>query len=229
MFLSGKYRHLSPSFRFVHFSLTKKIVGLGGQFFIIMISMLFVFQLINIVISRIAGPIAVTQYNIAYKYFNVLVMAVNIVFTPFWSAFTDAYVKQDYTWMRNARSKLEIMGLLCIPVAVLMVLLSNFLYTYWIGSKVDIPISLSIALAIFAIAQTFGGIYVTLLNGTGKVRIQMLALRRRRSDVLRRGFRYIYLFCCSPAAWGSMLRTVFPYINYWCYRCGYVLRHSSSR
>ena len=83
MFLSGKYRHLSPSFRFVHFSLTKKIVGLGGQFFIIMISMLFVFQLINIVISRIAGPIAVTQYNIAYKYFNVLVMAVNIVFTPF--------------------------------------------------------------------------------------------------------------------------------------------------
>lgn len=137
--------------------------------------MLFVFQLINIVISRIAGPIAVTQYNIAYKYFNVLVMAVNIVFTPFWSAFTDAYVKQDYTWMRNARSKLEIMGLLCIPVAVLMVLLSNFLYTYWIGSKVDIPISLSIALAIFAIAQTFGGIYVTLLNGTGKVRIQMLA------------------------------------------------------
>ena len=67
MFLSGRYRHLSPSFHFVHFSLTKKIVGLGGQFFIIMISMLFVFQLINIVISRVAGPMAVTQYNIAYK------------------------------------------------------------------------------------------------------------------------------------------------------------------
>ena len=175
MFLSGRYRHLSPSFHFVHFSLTKKIVGLGGQFFIIMISMLFVFQLINIVISRVAGPMAVTQYNIAYKYFNVLVMSVNIVFTPFWSAFTDSYVKQEYTWMKNARNKLEIMGLLCIPVAVLMVLLSNFLYTYWIGSEVDIPISLSAALAIFAIAQTFGGIYVTLLNGTGKVRIQMLA------------------------------------------------------
>ena len=106
---------------------------------------------------------------------KVLVMSVNIVFTPFWSAFTDAYVKQEYTWMKNARNKLEIMGLLCIPVAVLMVLLSNFLYTYWIGSEVDIPISLSAALAIFAIAQTFGGIYVTLLNGTGKVRIQMLA------------------------------------------------------
>ena len=30
MFLSGRYRHLSPSFHFVHFSLTKKIVGLVG-------------------------------------------------------------------------------------------------------------------------------------------------------------------------------------------------------
>lgn len=174
MFLNSKYKNISPSFRFVHFSLTKKIVGLGGQFFVIMISMLFVFQFINIIISRVEGPMAVTQYNIAYKYFNVLVMFVNIILAPFWSAFTDAYVKQDYAWMKNARNRLEIAGLLCVPIAILMVLLSHLLYTFWIGSEVIIPISLSVALAVFAIAQIFGGVYVTFLNGIGKVRIQML-------------------------------------------------------
>lgn len=174
MFLNSKYRNVSPSFRFVHFSLTKKIVGLGGQFFIIMISMLFVFQFVNIIISRVEGPVAVTQYNIAYKYFNILVLFVNIVLNPFWSAFTDAYVKQDYTWMKNTRNKLEIGGLLCVPIAILMVLLSSFLYTFWIGTELIIPISLSVALAVFTIAQIFGGIYVTFLNGIGKVRIQML-------------------------------------------------------
>lgn len=55
-----------------------------------MVSMLFVFQFVNIILSRLQGPEAVTQYNITYKYFNVLNMIVNIVLNPFWSAFTDA-------------------------------------------------------------------------------------------------------------------------------------------
>lgn len=59
-----------------------------------MISMLFIFQFINIILSRVEGPEAVTQYNIAYKYFNVLNMVFVIVLTPFGSAFTDAYVKK---------------------------------------------------------------------------------------------------------------------------------------
>lgn len=64
-------------------SLIKNILGLGGQFFIIMLSMLFIFQFINIILSRIEGPEIVTQYNIAYKYFNILNMGVTIILTPF--------------------------------------------------------------------------------------------------------------------------------------------------
>lgn len=75
--------------RDVRFSLVRSVVGLGGQFFVVMFSMLFIFQLTNIILSRVQGPEAVTQYNIAYKYFNVLNMAANIILTPFWSAFTD--------------------------------------------------------------------------------------------------------------------------------------------
>lgn len=87
--------------RDVRFSLVRSVVGLGGQFFVVMFSMLFIFQLTNIILSRVQGPEAVTQYNIAYKYFNVLNMAANIILTPFWSAFTDAYIKRDYNWMRG--------------------------------------------------------------------------------------------------------------------------------
>ena len=91
-----KYRSIAPSIHCVRISLTKNILGLGGQFFVIMISMLFIFQFINIILSRVEGPDAVTQYNIAYKYFNVLNRVATIILTPFWSAFTDAYVKKDY-------------------------------------------------------------------------------------------------------------------------------------
>lgn len=174
MFRYEKYKSVSPAFRFIRFSLIKNILGLGGQFFFIMLSILFIFQFTNIIITRIEGPDVVTQYNIAYKYFNVLNMFALIILSPFWSAFTDAYVKKDFYWMKNMLRKLEQMWLLCIPVLVIMVLCSNFVYKYWIGSSVSIPLSLSVCMALYILFQTVGNIYMYLINGTGKVRLQLL-------------------------------------------------------
>ena len=159
MFRYEKYKSVSPAFRFIRFSLIKNILGLGGQFFFIMLSILFIFQFTNIIITRIEGPDVVTQYNIAYKYFNVLNMFALIILSPFWSAFTDAYVKKDFYWMKNMLRKLEQMWLLCIPVLVIMVLCSNFVYKYWIGSSVSIPLSLSVCMALYILFQTVVNIY----------------------------------------------------------------------
>lgn len=173
-FRMRRYRIIAPSLRDVRFSLTRNILGLGGQFFIIMVSMLFIFQFVNIILSRVQGPEAVTQYNIAYKYFNVLNMAFVIVLTPFWSAFTDAYTKNDYVWMRSVLKKLERLWLLCIPALFLMVICSDFLYQWWIGDSVTIPFSFSVCMAIYVLCQMGGNVYMYLINGTSKVRLQLI-------------------------------------------------------
>lgn len=173
MFIGKKYKAVAPSLQSVRFSLTKKVLGLGGQFFVIMVSMLFIFQFINIILSRVEGPEAVTQYNIAYKYFNVLNMVFVIVLTPFWSAFTDAYVKKDYNWMRNVLKKLELLWLLCIPTLTLMLICSGHLYYWWIGDSVSIPFSLSVCMAVYVLFQMGGNVYMYLINGTSKVRLQL--------------------------------------------------------
>lgn len=85
----------------------KDILGLGIQFFCIQICMLIIFQIVNIVISRELGALAVTQFNVAEKYFNIIYMVINIIMIPFWSAFTDAYTKRDLAWMRSATDKLQ--------------------------------------------------------------------------------------------------------------------------
>lgn len=174
MYFGGRYKAVSPSLRYIRLSLTKKILGLGGQFFVIMISMLFIFQFINIILSRVEGPEAVTQYNIAYKYFNVLNMFFMIILTPFWSAFTDAYVKKDYNWMRGIVRKLELLWLLCVPILMLMVLCSSYLYQCWIGDSVSVSFSLSVCMAVYVLFQTSGNVYMYFVNGTGKVRLQLV-------------------------------------------------------
>ena len=93
VFRKGMYKKYAPSFKYVDFSLTKGIIGMGGQFFLIMISMLFILQFTNIIISRELGPESVTVYNVTYKIFGIAEMLVMIILTPIWSAYTDAYAR----------------------------------------------------------------------------------------------------------------------------------------
>ena len=174
VFSTEKYKEVAPSFKSIRFSLTRKIIGLGGQFFVIMISMLFIFQIINIILSRIEGPDAVTQYNIAYKYFSVLTMGTTIVLAPFWSAFTDAYVKKDFQWMKSMISKLERMWFLCIPILIIMLMFSDTLYVWWIGDSIKIPFSLSLCVAIYILFYIGGSVYMYMINGIGKIRLQLI-------------------------------------------------------
>lgn len=173
-FFKSRYREVRFSFGYVKKNLIKEIIGLGGQFFVIMVSMLFIYQFINIILTRIEGPYAVTQYNIAYKYFNVIFMSFVIILNPFWSATTDAFLKKDFLWMQKAIRKLEYLWLLSIPVLIVMIFFADNIYKWWLNSSVEVPFPITISVAIYVFAQLAGNIYMYILNGTGKVRVQLI-------------------------------------------------------
>lgn len=167
-------RLFTPSVRNIKICLIKNILSLGMQFFVISICMMLIFQVINIIITRELGADSVTQYNISYKYFNLIYIAMMVIVTPFWSAFTDAYYKNDLKWMGNAKKKLEQTWLIFVGISVLMVIFSPLFYKIWIGDRVDVSFSLSVCMAIYMLSQTLGAIYMHLINGVGTVRIQMI-------------------------------------------------------
>lgn len=173
IFSNKRYRSLTPRLSAINFKLTKQIMNLGVQFFIIMISLLVIFQCINVIISRTMSPLAVTQYNVAFKYFNVLYMLFSIILAPFWAAFTDAYTSHDQAWMKKALATLERLWLLSLPVMIVMLLLSPWFYDMWVGGQVQVPFSLSASVACYVLSIMLGGLYMYPINGTGKVRIQL--------------------------------------------------------
>lgn len=168
-----KYKLYSPSIKWVKFRFVKEILGLGGKFFIITTSMLFIFQLINVIISRNMGPEVVTQYNISYKYFNIAYMVSNLVLNPFWSAFTDAYTKKNFEWMKKMLHKLEISWMMSLPILFVMYLCSSFFYRFWIKDVVDIPNEINITILIYTATIMLAAVYMNLINGIGKVQIQL--------------------------------------------------------
>ena len=167
------YDAVRPSLRFVRIRLIKSILNLGLQFFFINICLILIFQVINIIITRELGPDAVTEYNIAYKYFHILYMLMVIIITPFWSAFTEAYAQHDYSWMKQSLRKLEQVWLLSVVIGGIMLLLSSWFYHFWLKDEVSVSFSLSLSLLIFMLVQTLGAIYMQLINGIGTIRLQL--------------------------------------------------------
>lgn len=169
----GHYENISPTFRAINFRYSSSLVKLGMQFFVIQISSLIVFTTDNIIISQLYGPEQVVIYNIAYKYFYMVPLVFNVMLAPFWSAFTEAYVKQEYDWIKNSVKKLVIVWALLSFAAILMILLSDFVYKIWVGENIKVPFMLSVFTGLFVIIANWNNIFSYFINGVGKVRIQL--------------------------------------------------------
>lgn len=169
------YLHICrPSLRYIDFSLTRSLLGLGLKFFLIQLSLVLIFQTVNIIISRNCGQEMVAQYQLSHKYFNMVYMVFVIILTPYWSAFTDAFAKDDFTWMKNVYQKLNKLTLLSIPIVIIMIVLSPLFFKIWINNSIQIQIEMHICMALYIFSMIFAGVRMYILNGIGKVTLQFI-------------------------------------------------------
>ena len=168
------FHAIRPRLSNIKIQLSKSLLSLGGKFFIIQLSLLLIFQCVNIIISRNCGQMAVSQYNLSYKYFQILYMVSVIILTPYWSAFSDAYARDDYQWMNESFKSLTRMMLLSIPVLIVMVFMAPLFFKVWIGDKVTIPFQLNVMVALYVMSQIFSGMHTYIINGLGKVSLQLI-------------------------------------------------------
>lgn len=173
--LFWKHPELKPSLRFFDKSLGKKIVGKGFGFFVIQISScLVIFGAANFFITQSCGPAAVTTYNIAYKFFNLLVIAYTIILAPMWNAYTDAYVKGDMQWIKATFNKVLKFWVLSICGGLGMLLICNLFYKLWIGNMVNVPLSVSASTLIYVCFFNLNNCATYLINGLNKIFVQII-------------------------------------------------------
>jgi O-antigen/teichoic acid export membrane protein len=170
----GKYSCYKPSLGHIKLKYSKDLIGLGIMFFIPAICSLIVFSTSNIIIAQIFTPMEVTKYNIAFKYYSLAITVFQIVINPFWSAFTDAFIKDDTGWIKSMLGKLKIIWVMSCIVAAGMVLVSNIAFKLWVGDQIKIPTSLSIGLAIYICINNWNSIFVAFNAGVSKVLMQVL-------------------------------------------------------
>lgn len=168
------YKKFRPKFSLWKKEHLKDITGLGFKFFIVQMAAIVLFSTDNFIISKIFSPEEVVPYNVAFKYFSLVTMAFNIIITPYWSSFTEAFTKNDFAWIKRSVSNIQKLWLL-IPVGlVIMVLMADWFYYLWVGDQVIVSFSLNISMAIFVSTFTFSMVYNYFLNGVGKIKLHFI-------------------------------------------------------
>ena len=172
-FFRIEYKAIAPSFGHIDFKYARDLLGLGVKFFAVAISGLIVFTTDNFIIIQLYGPDEVPAYALAHKYFGIITMAFSIISVPFWSAYTEAFLKKDINWI-NATNK----GLIKIWVGLSLfglVLLagSDLFFSVWIP-QIEVPFFLSACMLFYVVVLSWGNIFVTFINGVGKIKLQLI-------------------------------------------------------
>lgn len=164
-----------PSFKYVRFRYAKGLLTLGLNFFVLQIISIIYYETNNIIITKTLSPLDVTIYNLAFKYLSIIGMFFSIIISPFWSAFIEARVLNDISWMRSVTKKLYKIFALFFLATLVLVLCSSFVYNIWFGKSVNVPFLLTIYLGIWQIFNMWNSLHSTLIYGFGKIKLQIIA------------------------------------------------------
>jgi len=167
------HKQLIPRLKYFDKRKITVLMELGLQFFVIQLAVIIIFTTDKMIITQILGPEYVTPYDIVLKLFSVVTITHGIIVAPLWSAYTEAFVKNDWVWIKNSLRKLNLLMLPIIIVVMFIALFAKNIIKVWIGKDLGIDTNLVIFMGIFVIILTWNNIYAYFLNGIGAIKIQL--------------------------------------------------------
>lgn len=174
IYYSKSCKEVSPSKGNIRMRCLKDIYSLGLKNFVSQLAVLIVFQTSAFLISHYVNPTEAASYNTAFTYFGVIVIFNNMMLIPLTVAITDAYIKNDYTWLKSIMSKINKISLLLSFISFIMLCISPIVFQLWVGDKLIISWSLCICMTIYFVLNIWTTPYSNFIGGVGKLNVAMI-------------------------------------------------------
>lgn len=169
-----QYTNIKPSINQINLKKSKSLFGLSLAFFVVQIAGVFLYSTSELLITREFGGADVTLYNLLYKYFSVTTLILNIILSTYWSAFTNAFALNDFSWIKDSILKLVKISCLLLFVILMQLVLIGPVFNLWVGNKIHTPLIMSLVMAGYFGVSLFTSVYTIVLNGTGKIKVQSI-------------------------------------------------------
>lgn len=168
-------RECIPSLKDFNLNDAKRITKIGIAFFWLQVLAMIIFSTNNFLISIFVSAEEVIPFQIYFKLFSLISTFFALGMIPMWSSIADAQAKNDFRWIIKARKNLYIIMGIAALGEVLVLLMSKFIVTIWMGPQyVILNEKLIIFFAILDLVNIWTLINAQIANGLGKLKNQLL-------------------------------------------------------
>jgi O-antigen/teichoic acid export membrane protein len=160
----------------VDFGEARVMFGLGSQFLLTQLFGIFIFETGALIVANRFGAQDVTPYGITNRMVMVIVTVFTLIIAPLWPAYGDAFARGDTDWARRTffRSVRVVTGIWLIA-AIGLGVSGKWIIRLWAGPDAVPTTGLLWAMLAYTLAHGWGMVVTYPLNGSGKLRPQVLA------------------------------------------------------
>jgi O-antigen/teichoic acid export membrane protein len=154
----------------------KKLMRSGGQFFVIQLAGLVVFNSDNLVIAHYLSPAAVTPYSVTWRLVGYAAALQTLMTPALWPAYAEAYARGDIEWVRKTywRVMISTMAVTTIFCAIFIVF-GRVIILHWAGSVAVPPQHLIWMMSFWVLLSTLMNNESCLLVAASETKLQAWA------------------------------------------------------
>ena len=150
------------------------IFNVGLAFFGLQICSIILYSTDNVIINYLYDGDAVTKYSVITKIYDTGQNLFSIVLISLWSAVTYHSAKNDIQWIKNEARKVLFFWIFYVLGVIIISLLLNPIVSLWLGNEsYHYEASLIILFCFYGITTSFSAIFVNIVNGFGKIKLQL--------------------------------------------------------
>jgi O-antigen/teichoic acid export membrane protein len=167
---------LRPRLDSLDFSVMKDLFSTGWKFLVITAGWMINSQTDNLIIARYLGASQVTPYNVTFQLFAGATILQTLVMPSLWPAYTEAYVRRDFSWIRESFRTNFVLSFLSATVIVSVLVVCGIpLIRLWAGPAAVPPFSLLLWMGLWNIMLSTLYAFGCLLNAIGRLRTMMVS------------------------------------------------------
>jgi O-antigen/teichoic acid export membrane protein len=164
---------LIPNLKDTNFTKIREILWVSAKFFFIQVSAVLMYQMTSFLIIRYFSPVEVTEYNVAYRYFNLFFIVFSTILSPLWSLSTDAYLRGDVEWIIKTVKRYLLILVGTLLALVVGYLIRDVAFEIWLHN-VHVSPKIALYVAIYIGILCWNNIFLYVVNGTGKIHFQFI-------------------------------------------------------
>jgi O-antigen/teichoic acid export membrane protein len=176
IWLFGRHRPwLRPTLRTIECALLKQLFSSGWKFFVIGAGWMINTESDTLIIAHYLGASRVTPFNVTLQLFSVTMVVQTLVMPSLWPAYTEAYARNDFAWIRRAfRSNARLSLISTGFVVMIFVCFGQQIIRVWAGEAAVPPFALLICMGVWNLMLAQLHAFGCLLNAIERLRIRML-------------------------------------------------------